>query len=127
LPRLSGDGLGPMGIIKAGLGFVVIAAVVVGLFQVAPPMLANYGFSDDLKTVSLMDSSNLQKTEEDVRNDVMRKVKDRALPIEPKQITVQRISTPGISAVYISVDYSVPINLPGYPFDMHFTPDTGNK
>jgi hypothetical protein len=116
-----------MGIIKAGIGFLVIAAVVLGLFQVAPVMLANYSFQDDLKNVALMDSSNLQKTDEDVRTDVMRKVKDHDLPIEPKQITVQRINSPGISAVYISVNYSVTINLPGYSFDMSFNPTTGNK
>jgi hypothetical protein len=116
-----------MGIIKACVGFLVIAAVVVALFQVAPVMLANYSFQDDLKTVSLMDSANLQKTDEDVRNDVLRKVKEHDLPIEAKQIAVQRINTPGISAVYLSVNYSVTINLPGYSFAMSFNPTSGNK
>jgi hypothetical protein len=116
-----------MGIIKACIGFLAIAAVVVGLFQVAPPVLANYSFQDDLKTVSLMDSANLQKTDEDVRSDVLRKAKEHDLPIEAKQITVQRINTPGLSAVYIAVNYSVTISLPGYSFDMSFNPTTGNK
>lgn len=116
-----------MGIIKACAGFLVIAAVVVGLFQIAPPMLANYSFQDDLKTISMVDSSNLQKTDEDVRNDVLRKAKEHELPIESKQIAVQRINTPGISAVYLSVNYSVTINLPGYSFDMSFNPSSGNK
>jgi hypothetical protein len=116
-----------MGIIKAFVGFLVIAAVFVGLFQVAPPMLANYSFQDDLKTVALMDSPNLQKTDEDVRTDVLRKAKEHDLPIEPKQITVQRINSPGISAVYVAADYSVMISLPGYSFDMHFNPNSGNK
>jgi hypothetical protein len=116
-----------MGIIKACIGFLAIAAVVVGLFQVAPPMLANYSFSDDLKTLANMDSANLQKTDDDVRNDVVRKAKEHDLPIEAKQVTVQRLNSPGISAVYVSVDYSVTINIPGYPFDMHFNPNSGNK
>jgi hypothetical protein len=116
-----------MGIIKACVGFLAIAAVVVGLFQIAPPMLANYSFSDDLKTIAMMDSSNLQKTDEDVRNDVMRKAKEHDLPIEPKQVTVQRINTPGLTAVYVAADYSVTISLPGYSFDMHFNPNSGNK
>ena len=116
-----------MGIIKAIIGFLAIAAVVVGIFQVAPPMLANYSFSDDLKTVSMMDSANLQKTDEDVRNDVLRRAKEHDLPIDAKQITVQRINTPGISAVYVAADYTVTINLPGYSFDMHFNPTSGNK
>ncbi len=116
-----------MGIIKAFVGFIAIAAVVVGLFQVAPPMLANYSFSDDLKTVSMMDSANLAKSDDDVRNDVLRKAKEHDLPIDAKQITVQRINTPGISAVYVAADYTVTINLPGYAFDMHFNPTSGNK
>jgi hypothetical protein len=116
-----------MGIIKACIGFLAIAAVVDGLFQVAPPMLANYSFSDDLKTLANMDSANLQKTDDDVRNDVVRKAKEHDLPIEAKQVTVQRLNSPGISAVYVSVDYSVTINIPGYPFDMHFNPNSGNK
>jgi hypothetical protein len=113
--------------IKAIVGFIAIGAVVVGLFQVAPPMLANYSFQDDLKTVSMMDGPNAQKTDDDIRTDVLRKAKEHDLPIEGKQITVQRINTPGVAAVYLAVDYSVTINLPGYPFDMHFTPSSGNK
>jgi hypothetical protein len=116
-----------MGIIKAIIGFLVIAAVVVCLFQVVPHLLANYGFSDDLKTVCLMDTTNLQKTDDDIRNDVMKKVREHDLPIEPKQITVQHINSPGLTAIYLSVDYSVTVSLPGYSFDMHFNPTTGNK
>jgi hypothetical protein len=116
-----------MGIIKAFLGFLAIAAVFVGLFQVAPPMLVNYSFQDDLRTVAMVDSSNLQKTDEDVRTDVLRKAKDHDLPIESKQVTVQRINSPGLSAVYVAADYSVTISLPGYSFDMHFNPTSGNK
>jgi hypothetical protein len=116
-----------MGTIKALSGFLAILFVVVGCFEVAPPMMANYSFEDDLRNVSLMDSGNFQKTEDDVRSDVMRKVKDQNLPIQPKQLTVQRINTPGMSALYIAADYTVPINLPFYSFEMHFTPNSGNK
>ncbi len=116
-----------MGTIKLLVGFLAILLVVVAGFQIVPPMMANYSFTDDLRNVSLMDSGNFQKTEEDVRNDVMRRVKDQNLPIEPKQVTVQRINTPGLSALYIAADYSVTVNLPFYSFDMHFTPDSGNK
>ena len=116
-----------MGTIKALIGFLAILFVVVGCFEVAPPMMANYSFTDDLRNVALMDSGNFQKTDEDVRNDVMRKVKEQNLPIEPKQVTVQRINTPGMSAIYVAADYSVTISLPFYSFDMHFNPNSGNK
>ncbi len=116
-----------MGIMKAGFGILVFAAVVIGLFQIVPPILANYSFSDDLKTVAMMDSANFQKTDDDVRNDVLKKAKEHDLPITPKQVSVQRINTPGLSAVWVAADYSVTVNLPGYSFDMHFNPDSGNK
>ena len=116
-----------MATIKALGGFLAIHFVVVACFEVAPPMMANYSFTDDLRNVALMDSGNFQKTEEDVRNDVMRKVKEQNLPIEPKQITVQRINTPGMSAIYVAADYSVTVSLPFYSFDMHFNPNSGNK
>jgi|SRR5579872_6120435 len=116
-----------MGIVKAIIGLLAIVAVFLGIFQVAPPIMSNFSFEDDLKTVALMDGANLQKTDEDVRNDVLRKAKEHELPVTPKQVIVQRVNTPGTLAVYVAVDYTVPINLPGYSFDMHFTPSSGNK
>ncbi len=101
--------------------------VVVALFQVAPPIMANFSFQDDLRQVAMMDGAAYQKTDDDVRNDVMRKVREHDLPIDPKQVTVQRISTPGLAAVYVAADYTVTVNLPGYSFDMHFNPSSGNK
>jgi hypothetical protein len=116
-----------MGTIKALLGFLAIILVIAACFEVVPPLMANYSFQDDLRNVALVDGANFQKTEEDVRNDVVRKAKDQNLPITPKQITVQRINTPGMSALYVAADYSVTVSLPGYSFDMHFNPNSGNK
>jgi hypothetical protein len=116
-----------MGTVKAIGGFLVVVLVAFSLFQVVPPLLANYNFQDDLRQVAMMDGAAFQKTDDDVRNDVMRKVKEHDLPIEPKQVTVQRITTPGLAAVYVAADYSVTVSLPGYSFDMHFTPTSGNK
>jgi hypothetical protein len=116
-----------MGIIKALLALLGTGAVLIGLFEIVPPMATNYSFQDDLKTVAMMDGGNLQKTDDDIRLEVLNKAKDHQLPIEPRQITVQRIGTPGMPAVYVAADYTVTINLPGYSFDLHFSPSSGNK
>jgi hypothetical protein len=116
-----------MGTFKAVLGFAAVILVVIALFQVAPPIMANFSFQDDLRQVAMMAGANPTRTDDDVRNDVLRKAKEHDLPIEPKQVTVQRILTPGLMAVYVAADYSVTINLPGYSFDMHFNPTSGNK
>jgi hypothetical protein len=116
-----------MGTIKAILGFLAIILVVIALFQVAPPIMANFSFTDDLRQVAMMAGANPNKSDDDVRNDVLRKAKEHDLPISEKQVTVQRILTPGLMAVYVAADYSVPINLPGYSFEMHFNPSSENK
>ena len=58
---------------------------------------------------------------------MLRKAKEHDLPINEKQVTVQRISTPGLTAVYVAADYTVTVNLPGYSFEMHFNPTSENK
>ena len=116
-----------MGTMKALAGFLAIVALVVAGFQVTPPILTNYSFQDDLKTVAMTAGANPLKTDEEVRNDVLRKAKEHELPIKPEQVTVQRMGSPGLMAVYVTADYTVPVNLPGYSFDMHFSPTSGNK
>ena len=113
--------------VKGIIGFLVLIAVVIGVFEVGPPMMANYSFEDDLKTIALVDGANVKKSNDDIRLEVLNKAREHQLPIQDTQITVQREDTPGVSAVYVAADYTVTINLPGYSFDMHFTPDSGNK
>lgn len=105
----------------------MIVGVVIAGFQIAPPLLTNYSFQDDLQNVAMVEGANTQKTNEDIRTDVLRKAKEHDLQLDPKQVTVQDISTPGVKSVFIAVDYSVPVNLPGYSFEMHFNPSSGNK
>lgn len=116
-----------MGTFKALVGFAALVLVVIGLFQVLPPIMANFSFQDDLRQVAMMAGANPQKTDHDVRNDVLRKAREHDLPITEKQVTVQRILTPGLMAVYVAADYTVPINLPGYSFELHFNPSSENK
>ncbi len=116
-----------MGTMKLILGFVVVVGVIMAASQVIPPELANYSFQDDLRQVAVAAGGNPSKTDEDLRNVVLTKAKEHNIELEPRQVTVQRITTPGLSAAYLAVDYSVPVNLPGYSFDLHFTPSSGNK
>ena len=116
-----------MGTVKAILGFLVIIACVYCLFQVVPPELSNYSFQDDLKNVAMMGGSNPHTTDQQLIDSVILKAKDHQITLAPESITVQRIGTPGAPAVYVAAEYSVPVNLPGYSFTLHFTPSSGNK
>ena len=116
-----------MGTVKAIVGFLLVIAVVYTAFQIAPVEMTNYSFQDDLKNIAMVSGANPHQTDQELIDQVMKKAHEHQIPLAPEQVTVQRIGTPGSPAVYVAVDYSVPINLPGYDFNMHFTPSSGNK
>jgi hypothetical protein len=116
-----------MGTIKAIGGFLVIVGLIYCGFQIIPPEMTNYSFTDDLKNIAMMSGANYRETEQDVAEAVIKKAQEHDIQLTPQQVTVQRIGTPGAPAVYVAVDYSVPVNLPGYSFTLHFTPSSGNK
>ena len=116
-----------MGTVKAIVGILVIVACIYALFQVVPPELANYSFQDDLKNVAMMGGSNPHISDQELTDQVVKKALDHQITLAPESVTVTRIGTPGSPAVYVAADYSVPVNLPGYSFTLHFTPSSGNK
>jgi hypothetical protein len=116
-----------MGTVKAIVGFLVVVGAIYGGFQIIPPELNNYSFQDDIRNVAMVGGGNPHLTDQDLTDAVMKKAQERQIPLAPEHVTVQRIGTPGALAVYVAADYSVPVNLPGYSFALHFTPSSGNK
>lgn len=116
-----------MGTVKAIVGFLAIIGVVYAGFQIAPVEMANYSFTDDLRQIAMTGGANPHQTDQDLVDAVIRKARDHDVTLTPEQVTVQRIGTPGAPAVYVAVDYTVPVSLPGYSFTIHFTPSSGNK
>ena len=108
--------------LKALFGlFVVVAMVYLGI-KVLPPYFANYQFSDVIQSETEMNSYN-QKTEQEIRDGILKKARDLDIPLTSDQVKVQRLG----SELAISADYTVHIDIPVYPFDLHFTPSGKNK
>jgi hypothetical protein len=126
-PGLGLSGLWDMGTVKAIVGFLVIIGCVYAGFQIAPPLLSNYSFQDDLRSVAMMGGSNVHTTDQELVESVIRKARDHQITLAPENVTVQRIGTPGAPAVYVAAEYNVPVTLPGYSFTLHFNPSSGNK
>jgi hypothetical protein len=80
-----------------------------------------------LKSVAMMGGSNPHTTDQELIDSIIKKAADHQITLAPESVTVQRIGTPGSPAVYVAADYSVPVNLPGYSFTLHFNPSSGNK
>ncbi len=108
--------------IKALFGlFIVVAIVYVGV-KALPPYFANYQFEDVIENETKMNSYN-QKSEQEIREGIVKKARELDIPLTSDQVTVQRMG----SELAISADYTVHIDIPIYPFDLHFTPSSKNK
>jgi len=116
-----------MGTVKALIGLLAVIAVIYCCFQIIPPELTNYSFQDDLRNIAMTGGANPRQTDQDLIDAIIKKAQEHQITLAPEQITVQRIGTPGAPAVYVAAEYSVPINLPGYSFTLHFNPSSGNR
>jgi hypothetical protein len=116
-----------MGTLKAIVGVLIIIGAIYAGFQIIPPELSNYSFADDLRTVALTGGANPHTTDQELVDAVIKKAHEHQISLTPESVTVQRIGTPGAPAVYVAADYSVPVSLPGYSFNLHFNPSSGNK
>jgi hypothetical protein len=116
-----------MGTVKLILGLALVVGAIIAGAQIIPPEMANLSFQDDLKEVAVLGGSNSFKTDDDLRLAVLNKAKARDIAITAEQVTIQRIGQSGLSGVYVAVDYSVPVNLPGYSLVLHFDPSSENK
>ena len=109
--------------IKAIFGILLIVALIYLGWQAIPPYFYNYQFKDDLTEIARFASVS-NKSEEEIRNEVLKKAVYYSLPIRPDQITVIRDG----GDVGISVNYNVVVNLVvGRRWTMHFTPATESK
>ncbi len=108
--------------IKALFGLLVVVAIFYLGYKVMPPYFANYQFADVIQNETDMNSYS-QKSEQEIKDSVVKKARDLDIPLTSEQVKVQR-SGPELA---ISADYIVHIDIPMYPFDLHFTPASKNK
>lgn len=103
-----------------GIGFIVV--VVYLLFALVPLYYNNYQFQDAITDEARVNTYT-QKPVEDMQDTLFRAAQRLDLPIKREQINVRREG----QSVAISVDYTVHVDLPGYPLDLQFHPSSRNK
>ena len=108
--------------VKALLGVLLVVVGAYAAWILLPPYINNYEFQDDIQNEALINSYS-SKTEQDIRNTLAKKAADYGIPLKAEQIHVQR-SGPELS---IWADYTVHVDLPGFPLDLNFHPATKNK
>jgi hypothetical protein len=108
--------------LRALLGVVFIVAVVVAVFSLAPPYYNNYQIQDAITNEARMNTYTTKPVEE-MRDTIWRKCKELDIPVTREQVNVQRDG----QSVTIWLDYTVHVELPGYPVDLKFHPSTKNR
>jgi len=111
---------------KLVFGIAIIVAAVILIATLAPPYLSNYYFEDALKTESQM-TTYTSKSEDTIRDEVFKKAQDLDIPVSKEQIKVARNGPVGTGSVTIEANYTVHVNLPGYPMDLNFDASARNK
>ena len=115
-----------MGSIKLIIGVVLIVAVVWVCGVLIPPYFANYQFEDALENEARM-STYSTKAEDAIRDSVFKKAQELEIPLTREQIKVHRVGQMGSGSVTIEAQYTVHVEVPGYPMDLHFDAATKNK
>ena len=104
-------------IVTAVLLFIAYAAV-----KVVPPYVDEYQLNDTMQETAKF-ASVTRSNEDQIRATVFRKIEELGIPAKKEDVKVTAVN----GKVSISLDYTVPIDLVVYKFDLHFTPSTSNK
>ena len=115
-----------MGSVKMFLGIFVIVGGIFVSYKVIPPYFNNYQFQDWLRDEATRDSY-AAKSEDDIRDAVIKKAAEYDIPLTAEGIHVSRSGNQFSGTVSIQAPYTIHIDLPGYPMDLHFDASTTNK
>jgi hypothetical protein len=107
-------------------GLAVMAAMVIVGVKVVPVYFNNYEFEDAVKNEALQ-ATYSSRTEDDIRDTVIKRAKDYDIALTPKQVKVSRTGQNGNGNLSIDVVYTMDINLPGYSTTVEFHPSSSNK
>src|SRR6266851_7112034 len=102
-----------MATLKLVFGLAIFVAMGLVGFKIIPPYFSNYQFDDSLKTEAVQ-ATYSTRSEEDVRDAVIKQARNYDIALTPKQVRVTRVGAYGNGSLSIEADYSVPVDLPGY-------------
>jgi hypothetical protein len=98
------------------VGFLIFAGA-----KIVPAYFANYQLQDSMQTETRFAIAN-HKGEEDIREDIWKKVQELEIPAKRENIKVSSEQR----SVAISLDYVIPVDLRVYQFTLEFHPHADN-
>jgi hypothetical protein len=115
-----------MGTLKAMIGIAAIGIAIYVSWMLIPPYFANYQFEDDLKNIAINNTYGT-RSEDDIKDVIIGKARGYDIPLGKEQVKVVKAGPVNAGSLTLDVDYTVHVDMPGYPVDLHFHPSTANK
>jgi hypothetical protein len=110
------------GTIKAIVWTVILVYGAFVAYKILPAYVAEYQLADKMQEQARFSVVN-RYTEEQIRDNIFKVVKDLEIPVKREEIKI--VDTPEV--VKISMDYTIPVDLLVYKLNLHFTPSSENK
>jgi hypothetical protein len=113
------------------LALLILIPSAVIAWQVGNAQLDNIELHDDLRDIAAQNGVNIglnsPKNDDQMRKEVIDTAAEHGLRLQPHEITLQQHTSPSVNDPAagriwydIKVDYTVPINLSIYSFNLHF-------
>jgi len=115
---------------KLTIVLIIALVAVAGIagWQVASVEIANAELRDELHDVASKLDTRIgfaaPKSDDDYRNEIVRRAGKLGIPLNPEQVTVERRGSGETETITLTADYTVSIRVPGLAYPMHFAPSS---
>jgi hypothetical protein len=108
-------------------GFLIVATLVYGAYKFAPPFVSHYQLKDEMTEIATLGAAGVLPKAggssgkstgsfAEIQEAVLAKAKELKIPLRKQDIKVSKDE----SRVFITVKYTVPVELPGHVYDFNF-------
>ena len=108
--------------IRAIIAVVVLLVGGFLLFKTLPAMWGEFKLTQLLEEQAVFYTYN-NKSDQEIASAISKKAAAHGVALTPEQVTVQRTN----AGLTLTANYSVHVDLPGYPLDLNFKPSSNNK
>lgn len=103
--------------LKALLTTVIVVAIVFVAYKVIPLYMANYQFQEGIQEISRTAAYGSVANDDQIRHQIAEKITATEIPLKPEDVIIQR----GSQDCLIWAAYTVHVDFPIHPVDLHFT------
>ena len=108
--------------LKPYMGIALVLVAFYLMYMLVPPYFNNYRFDDWIASETRLGTYGAKDVDA-IRDDVLKKASEYDIPLKADQIRIQQVGR----NTSISAEYTIHVDLPFYPVDLHFSPGAETK